>query len=257
MATRSGAALLLLTLLAGACTRSGSDPQAGPQATASARPEETEAPPEQDGEPRPPGPDLPRGGGEDPFTPEDEVLTVAIKEPRTLDPMRIADPGSVLIARQLYEGLTRWDPDERKVVPGAAASWKVKDEGRRFVFRLRNDLTFHDGTPITSKDFQYAFDRIARKKNASDLAFTLEPVKGFAAVNQFGKSGELSGIRTPNARTLVIELRRSLTEFAAVLTHPALVPLPRRAVRRYDRFLSRPMGNGSFRMARPWTGTGP
>jgi hypothetical protein len=41
------------------------------------------------------------------FDPDAAVLNVAISDPSTLDPMRIGDPGSVLVARQLYEGLTR------------------------------------------------------------------------------------------------------------------------------------------------------
>ena len=55
----------------------------------------------------------------------DSVLEVAVTEPSTLDPMRIQDPGSVLIARQLFEGLTAWDPIAEEVVPAAAESWKL------------------------------------------------------------------------------------------------------------------------------------
>lgn len=180
------------------------------------------------------------------------MLRVAIREPSTLDPLRIQDPGSVLVARQLYEGLTRWDAVEQKVVPAAAESWKVKEKGRTFVFKLREDMTFHNGAPVTSRDFAFAFDRIALKKNASELAYTLEPVKGFGAVNQLGTRKHLSGIRAPRDRTLVIRLNHPLYNFPAVLTHPGLVPVPRRAVKRLNRFLSRPIGNGPFRMARRW-----
>jgi peptide/nickel transport system substrate-binding protein/oligopeptide transport system substrate-binding protein len=35
------------------------------------------------------------------------------------------------------------------------------------------------------------------------------------------------------------------------------VPLEESAVKNYDRFLSQPVGNGSFRIAQPWSGTGP
>ncbi|MDQ3767587.1 MAG: hypothetical protein M3346_09605, partial [Actinomycetota bacterium] len=43
------------------------------------------------------------------------VLKVALQDPGTLDPMRVADPGAALVVRQLFEGLTRWDPVTRKV----------------------------------------------------------------------------------------------------------------------------------------------
>jgi oligopeptide transport system substrate-binding protein len=186
------------------------------------------------------------------FEQDDIVLNVAIPEPSTLDPMRLRDPGSVLVARQLYEGLTRWDPARERVRPAAAEAWRVSDGGRSFRFRLREGMTFHDGTPVTSKDFRFAFERIAQKSNASDLAYTLELVEGFEAVNRSGSALQLSGISTPKPLTLVIKLSEPFYDLPAVLTHPGLVPLSARAVGDVDEFLSIPSGNGPFRIAQAW-----
>nr|MBA3432269.1 peptide ABC transporter substrate-binding protein [Actinomycetota bacterium] len=171
----------------------------------------------------------------------------------TLDPMLIQDPGSVLVVRQLFEGLTRWDERKGRVVPAAAASWKEQRKGSRFVFKLRRSMRFHDGSPVTSSDFRYAFDRIARKKSASEVAYTLELVKGFTAVNGFGNSKHLAGVTTPDSRTLVIKLSGPFRDFPAVLTHPALVPVPRRAVEHEKKWARKPVGNGAFEMTEPWT----
>ena len=186
------------------------------------------------------------------FEADDEVLTVAIQEPSTLDPMRLQDPGGVLVVRQLYEGLTRWDPVEEEVLPAAAESWTVSDGGRRFTFKLRQGMTFHDGTPVRSKDFSFAFDRITRKSSASDIAYALEDVQGFVEVNQLGESQHLSGVRTPDPNKLVIELSEPFYDFPKILTHPSLVPVPERAVAKQDRFLTTPVGNGPFHIAQAW-----
>lgn len=186
------------------------------------------------------------------FKEDDEVLTVAIQEPSTLDPMRLQDPGGVLVARQLFEGLVRWDPIEEKVVSAAAESWKVSDGGRTFTFKLRQGMSFHDGTPVTSEDFAFGFDRIASKGNASDLAYTLEDVRGFVEVNQLGSSRHLAGVRTPDEVTVVIELSEPNYDFPIVLTHPSLVPVPRSAETEQDRFLTTPVGNGPFHIAQSW-----
>lgn len=187
------------------------------------------------------------------FQPTEDVLTVAIQEPSTLDPMRLQDPGGVMVARQLYEGLTAWDPVEETVVPAAAESWTASDGGRTFTFRLREGMTFHDGTPVTSKDFAFAFDRIALKSNASDLAYMLEDVEGFIEVNQLGRGRHLSGIRTPDPITLVIRLSEARHDLATVLTHPSLVPVPASAVANQDAFLTTPVGNGPFNIAKAWS----
>lgn len=192
--------------------------------------------------------------GEPPvFDPAEDVLTVAIREPSTLDPMRLQDPGGVMVARQLYEGLTAWDPIEEQVLPAAAESWTVSDGGRTFTFKLREGMSFHDGTPVTSEDFAFAFDRIAQKSNASDLAYTLEDVEGFVEVNQLGRGKRMSGLRTPDPLTLVIRLSEPYYDFPVVLTHPSLVPVPASAVADQDAFLSTPVGNGPFHIAQTWS----
>lgn len=244
---RLGALRIVLTVILGACE--GADPAAGPSGTpsetiAAVTPSATVTPSASaEASPAaspPPGPD--QGG----------VLTVAIQEPTTLDPMRAQDPGSVLVVRQLFEGLTRWDPVAEEVVPAAARSWDISDEGRRFTFHLQRDLRWHDGSPVTSHDFKAAFDRIALRKNASDLAYTLERVDGFIQVNQLGRGKHLRGVRAPDDSTLIIELTHPYYDWPAVLTHPGLVPIPEQAERHLEKFLVKPIGNGSFRMKQPW-----
>lgn len=235
LARRLWPALLVVVIAASGCT--GNDPEpvasAPPTTPLEVSPSVSVAPPV--------------------FLETDDVLTVAIQEPSTLDPMRLQDPGGVLVARQLFEGLTSWDPVEEKVIPAAAESWKVSDGGRTFTFKLRQGMSFHDGTPVTSKDFAFAFDRIAAKSNASDLAYALEDIRGFVEVNQLGDAQHMSGVRTPQPETLVIELTDPFYDFPVVLTHPSLVPVPRAAVVDQDRFLTTPVGNGPFHIAQSWS----
>ncbi|MGH2826275.1 MAG: peptide ABC transporter substrate-binding protein, partial [Actinomycetota bacterium] len=176
------------------------------------------------------------------FTDEGNVLDVAIREPNSLDPMRIQDPGSVLVARQLYEGLTRWNPESQEVEPAAATKIEASEDNRTFTFTLQEDATFHNGDPVTSQDFAFAFDRIALKRNGADVAYLLEKVRGFDEVNAFGEAGSLSGIETPNDHTLVIKLSEPYSNFPTVLSHPSLVPLPEEWFKKSDNFLAEPVG---------------
>lgn len=246
MKLRRAAAAVLLALAAPAllvaCDDDGGD---GGSATggASSAPATAGA----DGTTTAPSPSQPGG-----FTEEDDVLDVATRQPSTLDPMRIQDPGSVLVARQLYEGLTRWDPVGQKVVPAAARSWKVGGGGRVYTFELRQGMTFHDGSPVRARDFRFAFDRIAKKSNASDLAYTLDRIQGFPEVNSAGSTDHLSGVVAVDDLTLRIALSEPFRGLPAVLTHPGLVPLPEKAVARYDDFLAKPVGNGPFQIAEKW-----
>ena len=234
---RAATLLCALVLIIGACDDDEGEPAAG----ASSSPPPVD---EIEGAPSPTTGPI--------FEPGDDVLRVAVTEPTTLDPMRIGDPGSVLVARQLYESLTGWNAIDEEVFPAAAESWEVLDGGRRFRFHLRPGTTFHDGSPVTAEDFVFAFDRIAQKENGSALAYTLERVQGFDAVNHLGDSDHLTGLKAIDELTLQIHLAEPNADLPALLTHPGLVPLPQSSVKELETFLRQPAGNGPFEMARPW-----
>lgn len=241
---------LVTTLFFTACDE-GSGSAAGPSATVSAEPTAGE-PTVAATETSTPVPGVDETATPA-FEPDDEILTIAVQDAATLDPMRIEDPAAVLISRQLFEGLTKWDAVRERVVPAAAASWEVSDKGRRFTFKLRPDMTFHDGSPVTADDFKLAFDRIAAKSSASNIAYTLERVVGFEDTNQLDKSASLKGVKAIDDETLEIRLTDPFYEFPVILTHPGLVPIPEQAVSDVSEFLSRPIGNGPFEATADWT----
>ncbi|WP_426709319.1 ABC transporter substrate-binding protein [Cetobacterium sp. SF1] len=65
------------------------------------------------------------------------------------------------VLRNLNAGLMRFDSEKNKLVPGLAKEYHMENNGQRYIFVLRDNLTFHNGEKITSKDVKYSFDRIA------------------------------------------------------------------------------------------------
>jgi peptide/nickel transport system substrate-binding protein len=89
------------------------------------------------------------------------ALTLAtISEPLTLNLAVSNDAGSSGVLGYLFEGLTEtsWLNDE--IEPLLAESWESSDGGLRWVFRLRDDVMWHDGTPFTAHDVDFTFNRI-------------------------------------------------------------------------------------------------
>ena len=88
-------------------------------------------------------------------------LTFAtVSEPLTLNLALANDAGSSSILGYLFEGLTEtsWLTDE--VQPALAESWKRSEDGLEWTFYLREDVTWHDGTPFTAHDVDFTFNRI-------------------------------------------------------------------------------------------------
>ncbi len=86
-------------------------------------------------------------------TSPNRTLTRALGgEPATLDPRLAEDNAALALAQELFEGLTA-EAADGSIVPGAAESWSVSEDGRTWTFRLRENLRWSDGTPLTAAQF--------------------------------------------------------------------------------------------------------
>lgn len=87
-------------------------------------------------------------------------LIIAIDERiRTLDPAYQTMALDSFIICNIYDPLT-WFNKELKLVPRLALSWESPDEANSWIFKLRPDVKFHDGTPCNADAVKFHFDRI-------------------------------------------------------------------------------------------------
>ena len=87
-------------------------------------------------------------------------------EPETIDPQKSTGVTEANIEYELFEGLTTYDV-KGDVVPGAAESWEISDDGKTYTFHLRKDGKWSNGDPVTANDFVYAFQRLVDPATAS------------------------------------------------------------------------------------------
>ncbi|KHA50358.1 ABC transporter substrate-binding protein [Sulfitobacter geojensis] len=95
-------------------------------------------------------------------------ITIAIQlEPPHMDPTSAA-AGAIdsVLYSNVFEGLTRFMSDG-SVVPGLAESWDISDDGLTYTFKLRSDVTFHDGTTMDAEDVKFSLDRIGAEDSAN------------------------------------------------------------------------------------------
>ncbi|MGH2711498.1 MAG: ABC transporter substrate-binding protein [Actinomycetota bacterium] len=173
-------------------------------------------------------------------------LRLAIGPVASLDPRDLDTPDGLLLASQLFDGLVDYDPSTAETIPAVAESWEVFEGGRRLVFRLREGVTFHDGTPLNADAFVAAWNRLADPIVAKPFAFLLEAVEGFDKFQTDLKVTNLSGVSAEGPLTLEVRLNRAWPDFVALLGHPALSPVPPPAPT--ESFGSLPIGNGPYRL---------
>jgi peptide/nickel transport system substrate-binding protein len=56
-----------------------------------------------------------------------------------------------IVASKIYEGLLEFSP-KLEPKPRLAKSWSLSDDKKTYTFHLQENVKFHDGTPMTSKD---------------------------------------------------------------------------------------------------------
>ena len=89
------------------------------------------------------------------------VLTVGIPvEPETLDPGDAVYVYEQFILMSIFDSLLSISP-EGELYPALATAWEPNEEYSEFTFTLRDDVTFHDGTPFTAEAVKASFDHIA------------------------------------------------------------------------------------------------
>ena len=147
----------------------------------------------------------------------------------TVDPTVTNHGATPAVTSQLFRGLIESGP-QLEVTPDLAQDWDVLKEGRKYVFRLRDDARWSDGTPVTAADFEYAWRRTLDPAIGSPNASLLYDVAGARSFHQGEAGWEDVGVRAVDKVTLVVELEGPTGYFLQLLAHPTTYALPRHAV---------------------------
>lgn len=198
--------------------------------------------------PAPSGPSLlaPDEAGE----PARTTLRWALDPPSAVVPPLAADPTGLIVADALFDGLTRLDEDGA-AAPAAAVRWRSNADATVWTFTLRPGAVYHDGSPVTAADVKLAWEEGLRR---GVIAAHLQDVAGFPAFAA-GEADTVRGVIARGSRTLQVLLHRPRADFAEVVAHPSLAPVPSAAwLGDEQSFRTRPVGNGPFEVVEDWGG---
>lgn len=151
--------------------------------------------------------------------PNKQKLSINIvSEPQSLDPRKARDLNSLNIVKMLFEGLMRISKDG-KVEGALAKSYKISNDGKTYTFYLR-DATWSNNEKITSYDFEYTYKKILSKDFISPNASSLYVIKNAKSAKEGKIDINEIGIKTPDEKTLVIELENPCPYFLKLLIQP-------------------------------------
>ena len=108
----------------------------------------------------------------------------------SLHPYAYSGGGISGIWQHVIEPLIEMDYSRAEYVGVLAESWEF--QGRKWLFRLRKNIRFHDGSPFTSKDVLFCFDRMVIDRKSL----------------QASNFNEVTNIEAPDDYTVTIETKQ-------------------------------------------------
>jgi len=175
------------------------------------------------------------------------VLNLYGIDPYTLDPAVSGEMTSHVYLMQIFGGLVRFG-EELEPAPDIAERWDITNGGRTYTFYLRQDVKFHDGSPVTASDFKYSWERACAPQTGSSTAATyLGDIVGVAEVLA-GQTVEISGVRVTNDYTLEVTIDAPKSYFLSKLTYPTAFVVDSANVASGGVWWRSPNGTGPFKL---------
>jgi oligopeptide transport system substrate-binding protein len=154
-------------------------------------------------------------------------------EPRELDPAKATGEIESNIIMNIFEGLTSLDPVSLRPIPATAESWQVSPDGKTYTFKLRKNIKWSDGKPVTAGDFVYAWQRALDPKTAAEYAYILYYIKNGEPFNQGKlKDAKKLGIAAKDPQTLVVTLENPTPYFPSLTAFYTYMPVPEHVVQK-------------------------
>lgn len=146
-------------------------------------------------------------------------------DPKNLDPQMASDNNSLLVIKNMFEGLMRIGPDG-DLINGVATSYTANEDCTEYTFNLRHDAKWSDekATAVTAYDFEFAWKRALDPQTGSSTCSTLYCLKNATAVNQGKADISTLGVTVIDEFTLKVSLEYPYAEFPLQTTLAQFMP---------------------------------
>ncbi|RBQ35596.1 ABC transporter substrate-binding protein [Rahnella aquatilis] len=132
-----------------------------------------------------------------------DTVIAGISEPQGIfNPYFFVNGWDENVTNVIFARLIDWD-SQGKLVPGLAESWTVSPDGKTYTIKLRHDLKFSDGSPLTAEDVAFTLTVLYDPKYDGDTDITLAHITGGDDYKQ-GKADSISGLKVIDPLTLQV-----------------------------------------------------
>ncbi len=177
------------------------------------------------------------------------VLKLLSTDPTTLDPALASESTSGQYIMLIYSGLLKLD-EKLEPVGDIAESWNITNDGLTYTFKLRRDVKFQNGRPVTAGDFKYSWERAVNPATGSNVARTyLGDILGVDDALA-GKTTSITGVTVLDNYTLQVKIEAPKSYFLYKLSYPTAFVVDSKSVSQgTDWWRSPNNGTGPFKLS--------
>lgn len=174
-------------------------------------------------------------------TPPNVLVVGQIAEPKSLDPQAVTAVNDFRILVNIYDGLVRYKDGTLEVESDLAKSWTISDDGKSYTFKLRDGVTFHDGSPFNAEAVKFDFDRMLDENHPYHDTGPFPLAFFFSSVEE---------VVVDDPLTVTFKLKDPYAPFLSNLAYPTGLIVSPEAVKKYGKDFGRhPSGTGAYKFA--------
>ncbi|MBF7096461.1 peptide ABC transporter substrate-binding protein [Alkalibacter mobilis] len=169
-------------------------------------------------------------------------------EPGSLDPALAQGTHESWVLDHVFEGLMK-KSQTGEVVPGMAESYKMSDDGLTYTFKIRDDVKWSNGEPVTAHDFEYSWKRALDPETAAYYSYQFYYIKGGEAYNTGTGTVEDVGVKAIDDTTLEVVLENPAGFFLELTSFYCYFPVSKDVVEENPDWAKDPstyVSNGPF-----------
>lgn len=159
-------------------------------------------------------------------------ITLGHQEVASLSPEGSGPTVQWVAITQIHNALYELDHNY-ELVPVLAESYEASADGLTYTFKLRNDVTFHNGDTFSSEDVKYTYEWIMDEANASTRISDFELV---------------DTVEAPDDSTIVVTLKEADVTFMVKAATTLIYPAKYHAEIGEQEYTAKPIGTGPFKL---------
>ncbi|WJK42384.1 ABC transporter substrate-binding protein [Solwaraspora sp. WMMA2056] len=191
-------------------------------------------------------------------------LRIYASEPAFLLPSAGDDEPSILVIRQLYRGLVKYNAETGEPENDLAESIESEDN-QTWTIKVKDGYTFDNGEPVNADAFIRAWNFTAYGPNAQNNSYFMKRIAGIDEVTAGEDpdgdgpqeapepvAQELSGLQKVDDMTFTVELKAPFSGFPAIVGYSGFFPMAEACIADSEACNETPIGNGPYKIEGSW-----